>query len=235
MRITSILAALVLAGTTMVAQEPRPYHLYIGPTLGFVSGGINTVQATGRKVNPTFWAVPSYGVAILAPFSPETTSGFRFDFGVTTVGSKMRPYESYGGETNWKGNFDEHYRHFTIATMVNLSGFAFGAGFNIPMAGTMTAKDGSEYLVEKNTLTTAIDVRLGGIIPVWESEMGILNVEIMARYFLTGVYSDGRYTAGTPVDANGEYLGGGQDGEGENFVPAGLTLGVSYLFDLIKY
>jgi hypothetical protein len=232
MRITSILAALVLAGSTVVAQDSRSYHVYVGPTLGFVGGGINTVQATGRKVNPSFWGVPNYGVAIIAPFGTDTKLGLRVDLGVNSIGSKMRPYESYGGETNWNGNFDEHYRHFTIAPMLNLAGFVIGAGFNFPMAGTMTAKDDSEYLVERNTMATSIDVRVGGVIPVWHSDMGDLNVEIMARYFVAGLYNEGKYTVGSPVERNGDPSPNATTAATENFVPAGLSLGVSYLFDL---
>jgi hypothetical protein len=76
----------------------RRYHLWAGVHLGFGGGAINTVNAEGRKVNPGFNALPAYGISILAPFGTDSRIGLRLDAGMTTMRTKMRPYEFFGGE-----------------------------------------------------------------------------------------------------------------------------------------
>lgn len=235
-KLLSTVFMMTVTGLTALAQDGMTtapsvdYVLKVGPSLHFVGGGINTVNAEGRKINPDFMALPGYGVAIYAPFGSKTNLGARLDVGVTQFSTRMRPFEFYGNESNWNGYFTERYRYFTIAPTINLAGFLVGAGINIPMKATMEPSGGTEFVVDKTTLKTAIDIRIGGAIKVMENDLGVLNVEILARYFISGIYNDGQYTMGTAVDR----LGYPKPGitTVENMVPASVSIGASYLFNL---
>jgi len=211
------------------SENDAKYHLYAGVHLGFAGGGINTVNAEGRKVNPSFYALPSYGITVLAPFGVGSKIGLRLDAGVSQIASKMRPYEFFGGETNWTGFVVERYSHFTIAPMINLGGFLLGAGFNFPMSGTYTDKNGgNEFLVVRDHMATFTDVRIGAHIPVWDSPTGKLNVDLIATYALTPMYKPNMYVYGFSASPSGS----GGSGSFVNMVPASLRVGASYLFDI---
>ena len=84
-------------------EYTEPYVLQVGAYIGLAAGGINIETiASGRKVNSDFWAVPNFGASIYAPFGAESRLGGRLDIGVSTTGSRMRPYEFFHGETNWE-------------------------------------------------------------------------------------------------------------------------------------
>jgi hypothetical protein len=218
--------------TLPVQTTSRSYVMKVGPVLGLVGAGINTENATGRKVNPDFMGMPYVGAAIYAPFGIDTRMGLRLDIAYSSVSSLVRPYEMYAGGSNWSKSFQERYNYVTIAPMINLAGFLIGMGINIPASGTMKNDAGTEFEVRTADMKTALDVRLGGQITVWDSNMGILTVDILAKYGFSGVYNDNSYTIGSAV----EHIGFPADNVTAKtitgMVPASLTLGLSYLFNL---
>lgn len=219
-----------------VAAEPakKPYVLRVGPTLGIVSGGIAMENADGRKVNPDVWFMQNYGVMVFAPFSKGSSLGGRLDVGVTTAGTRTRPYEFYDSETDWKGYIIERYTYFSVAPQVSLYGIMIGAGFNFPMKGEMWHPERSDdvYVVDKNTMKMAIDIRLGGAINLWNSSLGILTLDLLAKYYVTGVYEDGMYTNGYPVTALGAPKPSTTSSDVINLTPVTVHLGLSYQFKL---
>lgn len=89
--------------TAVASQEPaiavtEPYTLGVGVKVGFYGGGITTQNAEGRKVNPEFWAFPAFGGAIYAPFGAGSSLAGQLDIGVSTNGTRTRPYEMYDGK-----------------------------------------------------------------------------------------------------------------------------------------
>ncbi|MCX6140535.1 MAG: hypothetical protein NTX15_06885, partial [Candidatus Kapabacteria bacterium] len=95
--------------TSQPTSMAPKYQLRVGPTLGIVSGGIALDNAEGRKVNPDFWFLQNYGVMVFAPFSKGSKLGGRLDVGVSTVGTRTRPYEYFDSKTDWKGYIIERY------------------------------------------------------------------------------------------------------------------------------
>jgi hypothetical protein len=205
----------------------RRYHLWAGVHLGFGGGAINTVNAEGRKVNPGFNALPAYGISILAPFGTDSRIGLRLDAGMTTMRTKMRPYEFFGGEMAWNGFINETYSHITVAPMLNLGGFLVGAGFNFPSSASYsttfpTRPNDLPTGDQSGKMATAIDVRLGAQIPAWRSSVGVLSVDVLATYVVNGVFEEKFYY--------GSNLNG--DEAAQNHVPATLRVGASFLFDI---
>lgn len=217
-----------------VGGTTSKYKLSVGPALSFFGSGLNTLAAEGRKTRNDFYVLPSYGVAIYAPFGTNVQMGGRLDLGITSVGTRTRPYEFFDGKTSWEGYIIERYQYFTIAPSVNLAGVTLGAGFNFPLAGQMWHPDRSseKFDIDKSTMKTAIDVRIGSMIKVWSTNVGTLFVELQAKYYLTGLYNEGKYTMGNTVDAKGFPNQDFRTYEMLNMVPASAQLGVSYLFDL---
>lgn len=222
--------------TLIVPAEPpkEQYVLRVGPTLGLVSGGIAMENADGRKVNPDVWFMQNYGVMIFAPFTKGSSMGARLDIGIATVGTRTRPYEFYDSETDWKGYTIERYTYFSIAPQVSLYGIMFGAGFNLPMKGEIwhPERADNKFTVDKNTMKMAIDIRLGGAINVWNSKLGILTIDLLAKYWVTGLYEDGMYTNGVPVTAVGNADPSATPSDVINLTPISVHLGLSYQFKL---
>lgn len=228
-------AVCVLFVAVGATGQDSSYVFKIGPSLSFFGGGINTVSAEGRKTRADFYAIPSFGVVVYAPFGKGMDMGGRLDIGITSTGTRTRPYESYDGKSGWEGYFKERYQYFTIAPSVNLAGVNLGAGFNFPMSGQMWHPDRSseKFDVDRSTLkAVAIDVRLGSMINVWSTKLGTLYVEVQAKYLVTGLYKDGKYTMGNTVDGTGFPSQDFRTYKMLDNVPASAQIGVSYLFDL---
>lgn len=229
------LALNVFTGTAQDSSEviaPTAYRLGVGVHAFIAAGSINSVAGEGRKVNPDIHFLPAFGATIYAPFSMKNNLGARLDIGINEVGTRMRPFEYYDGESNFNGYFIERYRYFTIAPQLNFAGVTLGAGINIPMSGRMwNPKHNSEdFYVDRETLKTAVDIRIGGMIKAWESPIGKLYVDVLASYWVSGLYEKDMYTNGSPV---------GQYGEPnvvsrtiEDNVPGSFRVGISYLFDI---
>ncbi len=217
-----------------VVSDPA-YQIGVGVQIGAFGGSISVENAEGRKVNPDFWALPTYGAVIQAPFGAGSNLGARLDIGVSSVGTRTRPYEFYDNKKNWEGYFLERYTYFTIAPQVNLAGVLLGVGFNFPMSGERWHPEGSDtkYAVDKDILVgTAMDVRLGGVINVWETKLGKLNVEILARYMFTGLFEDDQYIYGHETTSTGVRPNNYATLPAINLTTASAHIGVSYLFSL---
>jgi len=226
--------------TAVASQEPaiavtEPYTLGVGVKVGFYGGGITTQNAEGRKVNPDFWAFPAFGGAIYAPFGAGSSLAGQLDIGVSTNGTRTRPYEMYDGKKNWAGYFIERNTFFTLAPQVNFGGFLIGVGLNFPMSGKRWHPENSDnvYTVDRELFKSMImDVRVGSSIPVWQSKLGKLTVDLSARYMFSGLYKDDQYIYGHPTTSLGLRPSGYATAETINFVPADIHLGVSYLFNV---
>jgi len=228
-------AACALLLAVSASAQDTAYAVKIGPSLAFFGGGMNTAAAEGRKTRADFYPLPAFGVAIYAPFGKGLDMGGRLDVGITSTGTRTRPYEFFDGQANWEGYVKERYQFFTIAPSINLAGVNLGAGFNIPMSGQIWHPDRSSetYDVDRTTLkAVSIDIRLGSMINVWKTELGTLFVELQAKYYVTGLYKEGQYTMGNTVDGTGFPNQDFRTYKMLDNVPASVQIGVSYLFDL---
>jgi len=214
------------------------YTLFAGAQIGIGGAAIATENAEGRKTNPDFWFLPTYGAVITAPFSNGSRIRGRLDLGVWSTGTRTRPYEFYYGMKNWDGYFVERYTYFTIAPYINLSGILIGVGFDFPMKGEMwnPKSDADVHVVDKTTMKTGMDLRIGGSIPAWETDLGTLNIELVAYYMFSGVYEDGQYPYGlATINSRGDVPTNQNDlinASVKNLTPAGAHLGISYQFKI---
>lgn len=241
-----------------VVTPAAVYHLQVGPVLHIWGAAVNTVHADGRKVNWGNQFVPYAGASILAPFGTKTKLGLKLDLAYSAQTMIIRPFERYpltSTNVDWKGEITEQYAHFCVAPSLYFSGFTIGVGFNLPMSVKWTDENGNEmvpngvsgaWLPEMpagsvgdnwptgydftQDMQMTMDIRIGGVIPVWETDMGALNVEVLGKYNFTGLWADGKYPYGTEVNAYG--VGVRSNKEVQNVSPASFSVGISYLFDL---
>jgi hypothetical protein len=229
------------------------YHLQVGPVLHIWGAAVNTVHAEGRKVNWGNQFVPYAGASILAPFGTKTKLGLKLDLAYSSQTMITRPFERYpltSSNVDWKGEITEQYAHFCVAPSLYFSGFTIGVGFNMPMSVKFMDDAGNEITPSQITgawippsqnswpsgydfsqdMQMSMDIRIGGVIPVWETDMGALNVEVLGKYNFTGLWADGKYPYGTEVNAYGVPVTSNK--EVENAMPASFSVGISYLFDL---
>jgi len=216
----------------------EPYTLFAGVQLGIVGAGIATENSERRKSNPDFWILPTYGAVVTAPISKGSRIAGRLDLSVWQTGTRTRPYAFYDGKQNWEGYFVERYTYFSVVPYVNLSGILIGVGFDFPMKGEWWNPnyDVDPYITDRSTMKIGMDFRIGGSITAWESDLGILNVELLGYYMFSGVYQDGKYPYGLgaindrgDVPINQSEL---QNQTIKNLTPAGGHLGISYQFKL---
>lgn len=218
-----------------LVEPSEPYTLGVGVSIGLYGGGIAVENAEGRKVNPAFWALPSYSAVIYAPFGRGSMLGARLDIGVSSTGTQTRPYEFYSAKSNWEGSFTEKYTYFTIAPQVSFAGALLGVGFNFPMSGERYNKDMSQttHYVDKDLLTSPkIDLRLGGMITAWDSPLGKLLVELQAKYDLMGTFKDDMYVYGHPSDSKGIRNPNYLTAPALNLTTASFSVGIAYLFNV---
>ncbi len=228
-------AASAMTDTVGMLDVSEPYSLGIGVKVGLFGGGVATENAEGRKVNPDFWWVPTYGAVIYAPFGTGSKLGGRLDIGVNTTGTRTRPYEYYYGETNWEGYFIERYTYFCVAPQVSLAGVLIGVGFNFPMSAQRWHPDmpDNKYTVDNEILSSpAVDFRLGGMINVWETKVGKLMVELQGSIFFSGLFKEDQYVYGHTTNPQGVRPPSFATDEAIDLVPASAHIGISYLFSL---
>lgn len=216
-------------------SSPEQYTIQIGPYIGIASAGINTEDiAAGRKTNVDFWFVGNYGASIYAPFGTDSKLGGRIDVGVSSTGTRTRPYEVYDGQTNWTGYFIERYQMFSVAPRISLAGVTLGVGFNFMMKGERWNPDQNEerHVVDIDLMKSMVmDFRLGGMIKTWQTDVGTLYAEIEARWMLGGLYNDNSYYYGLDVNNRGAPTPAIQTTL-KNLTPASAHIGISYLFNL---
>jgi hypothetical protein len=216
-------------------EYSAPYVLEAGVHVGIFGGGINAGDiAEGRKTNVDYWWLPNIGATIRAPFGAESKIAGVLDIGMSTNGTRTRPYELYNGKTNWSGYFIERHTYFTVAPSVSLSGIMLGVGFNFPTKVERWNPDSGldPHIVDMDLVKDMVmDLRLGGKIAAWATEVGTLYVDLSARYQFSGLYEEGGYLYGYPAKPLGDP---DVDFEGtpSDVLPASVSIGISYLFNI---
>jgi hypothetical protein len=228
--------SMVLDSSNVLEDWSEPYTIQIGAVIGLGAAGITIEDPPeGRKVKYALWVLPHYGAALYAPFGTGSKLGGRLDIGVTSTGTTLRPYEIYNRQTNWNGEIIEKHTFFTLAPSISLAGVVIGVGFNFPMMGERFNPDfdGDPHTIDQGLLKPMVmDLRLGGMIAAWKTDLGTLYAEVQARMFLQGIYQDGQFFYGYPARPNGTLLPNPNSSDITNMTPATISVGISYLFNL---
>jgi hypothetical protein len=184
------------------AQENYPVGVGIN-----LSGkmGINAADVPqGWQNNVAVLKGIDVGIFGFMPMANDSRTGIVLELAYTNMPFNLKSYD-YGDITELNTKF------ITLSPYLLFSGFTVGVdiGFNLDNE----IENGSALLLPyDNDLN--VNVRVGGMIPIHQSDLGVFNFIANATYSLTG----------------SNYAGGGF-----TYNPATLSLGLSYLFNLEKF
>jgi len=238
--------------TSATLAAKKKYKLFVGP---YIAGkaSIKTDVGEGMKTGVVFNVPPDFGVSITAPFGAESNIGFGLQAGYATYGYQMKP-ESQANDSN---TVNEMYSFINMFPHFNIGGFIIGVNFGFPSSGsTRTIKGDSvsmfgsfsadtasngDVTYEFNRdpvgptydpakyLSTMVEFRIGGSIPIVSSDFGKLKINIMAGYTLNQLFE----TAGNYIgsyDIDGTDLETLRLDEGLNPRIPSLSIGIQYDF-----
>jgi hypothetical protein len=204
--------ALLCVTTSVFAVEVN-----VGPTLG-VKGTVNTINpGTGLKTGFAFNSMPDLGVTGRLMFAKDMNIGLLLDVEMTGYGYIMRPEnEDIATDAN---TYVSRHSYVNIAPSLYLGGLTLGVGILLPTGLTNKSVDGSDELLLVGTQASPVlEARLGAMIPLVRSTSGDLNLTIRGTYMLGGHFTqDVRYVINS-----------------SNPQSAGLSLGLNYLFSVMK-
>jgi hypothetical protein len=210
------LAGLLFFATTVHAQDaPAWKHFRIGPAITAGASVNAGPVAEGWKTSPQFaLSVDALGNI---PLIPEISLDL-------SVGYNLRAINFHDQADPDHNKFNYSMSYAVLQPEFVLKGFTVGFGLGIPVSGSYdytyklpsTTKEGS---LATGAMTTQFEIRLGGDIPIVESDAGKFLVLIRGAYSLSDIFShDAPF--GTLTKNNGPL--------------ATLQMGFSYLFDFTK-
>lgn len=189
------------------------YPISIGPYIG-LKGGVNASDVPWLNYNGfAFSELPEMGVSTYIPFTKDVFFGGGLNFSYSTYGFLMR-YNSGNNEVNTT----HQYNYFSISPYLYAKGFILGMNIGIPLGGTHDDKFGTREL-KSDDLAVLADLKIGGIITVFDNEIGRFNILIEGSYAFPGLLNE-------------NYLD--DDGNEYNYHPAQLWFGINYMFNLQK-
>ncbi len=198
-RVFTLLVVMMLAVSAMSAQK-----LFLGPSILF-KGGVNAGEiAEGQKTAMNINAMPDISANMLWMFNKDSNLGLIADIGYTSLSFRMRPEEESIVTDYNTVIYKPSY--ITIAPQFYMSGFTIGVGFSLPAGMNVSTVSGTTISTSTDNLNSpVVDIRLGGMIPVWEMRSGRLSILIHASYTLTGLMktADGEDNTYNPKVASG--------------------------------
>ena len=210
----SILALLIASGlsTPAIAQSSDASvdgrYFSIGPIF---TAGASTMAgdvAEGWKIKPRF--AFQFGA-----FSEvDISEAIAFNLGLTYE-SRARYVYSEADEDAFNSTSELGY--LTISPLFNFRNFLLGFGIRLPMSGTaVTEVSGvkSNTDIDTDDLKTAIDIKIGGNIPILETRGGTLNFIVLGGYDLVPPFKEVKEPNFNPGQPDGS-----------------LHIGLNYLFN----
>jgi len=189
------------------------YPYSVGPFIT-MKGGVNAASVpqgiqNGFAIN----SMPDIGVTGYVPLTNTFPLGIAIDIA----------YSTYCYDNKLTGNntlkWTSNAGYFTFGPNLYIGGFNIGFNFGIPLAMSLDKYKGQTWDVKSEQLASFLEFRLGGLIPVYSDNFGRLNILVQAGYFLTPQFKS---------DMIPSFY------DDLNFHPASASLGISYLFNLIK-
>jgi len=182
------------------------YPISVGPYIG-LKGGVNAADVPQGTYNGfAFASLPEMGVSSYFPFVEKSLFG----------GGLNLSYSTDGFLTELNNIKSTHqYNFFKLSPYLYASGFILGINIGIPLGGTDEAQN-NETDIESDKFSTAIDIKIGGVITVFANETGRFNIVIEGSYSLSGILKD-KYS-------NNEY----------NYHPGQMWVGLNYMFNVQK-
>lgn len=200
----------------MLVSGMQAQKMAIGPNLLW-KGGVNVGNIpTGAKTEVNINPIPDFAATFRMLLNTDESVGFTADLGFAQYTYRMRPEsEALANDDN---TFIYKRSYLNIAPMLFLSGFQIGASFGFPLAYNLANVRGTtEADITSKQTSPSVEVRIGGMFPVFRNKTGSVNFLVHAGYMLTGMNDTSELSTSDATT---------------NPKTASFGLGVNYLFNL---
>ena len=181
------------------------YPISVGPYLG-IKGGVNAADVPNGTYNGfAFCNLPEIGISSYFPFVDKSSFGgglnlaYSTDAFLTEINDTKTTYQ---------------FNYFKLSPHLYASGFILGLNIGIPLSGTSETKNITTD-AKIADMSTAIDIKIGGVITVFSNQIGRFNIVIEGSYSLSGILQK-------------KYL------DEYNYHPGQMWLGLNYMFNVQK-
>lgn len=202
-----LLTALVFCAFATSASLSKEYYPESLGIFVAAKGGVNSNDPpNGIKNGFAFNGIPDFGATFFMPFERYSNFALLVDLAYSTYAYEQKLYH----DESVKWTIKHHY--LTLGPSLFMSGFVVGLNFGLPMSAE---SDGKE--LKTDDLGMMAEVRLGGMFPLLDSPVGRLNLVVNLGYMFSGTHKSGKYSAADDFIP----------------VPASVSLGFNYLFNLV--
>jgi hypothetical protein len=170
----------------LMAASASAQKVFLGPALTF-KGGLNVGNIPdGQKTAFDIHVMPDITANVLWLFNKGASLGLLGDVGYATYSFRMMP-ENENLATD-DATIIIQTSYFIVAPGFFFSGFTVGVAIGFPAALNSKSVSGS-LSVDGSTddLNTLIELRGGGMIPLWDTQTGRLSLIVHFGYGLTGL------------------------------------------------
>ena len=157
------------------------YPLQIG-TYITGKGCVNTVEPPqGIKNDFQLSKLPDFGLKFSYQFQPTSSTKVFADISYLSVYFKQKLYNN--PNINWVSEL--HYLNFGLG--FEFSSIFLSLNLGIPTSGILGTQFGNVEL-KMEEISTMLQIRFGGVIPIFYNSIGSLNFLIFGDYFLVGAF-----------------------------------------------
>jgi len=158
------------------------YPLQIG-TYITGKGCVNTVEPPqGIKNDFQLSKLPDFGLKFSYQFQPTSSTKVFADISYLSVYFKQKLYNN--PNINWVSEL--HYLNFGLG--FEFSSIFLSLNLGIPTSGILGTQFGNVEL-KMEEISTMLQIRFGGVIPIFYNSIGSLNFLIFGDYFLVGAFT----------------------------------------------
>lgn len=208
------------------ADEEKYFPPALGPIFAY-KGGVNGFNnPLGRKNGIAINNIPDVGISAYVPLDFIFNLGLYIDLMYNTNSFLMK-YNYNHEENNYTNQDKMQFSYFTVSPTFNHSGFILGFNVNVPVSANWEGVN-----ISTSKLTTLLEVKVGYSHPVYFDKVGRLNLFINVSYALNGVYQD--FVKDDPLRSVVPAVSPQIITNYYNPRPAGMQIGVNFLFNLIQ-
>jgi hypothetical protein len=192
-------------------------NITLGPLFSAGAAVDAGTVAKGSKTNYAF--AFSAGADVDFPVTPNFAANLALAYDARSI--------NFHDQNTDANKVDYTFGYFEIRPELRFSGFMIGLGIGVPVSASATGGGTvTSPAIGSSAMNTLFEVRLGGMIPVVESNTGSLDFTIEGSYAFTKIVSTGAPLA---------FSGTSTSTSDNNGPLASVQLGVKYLFDLTNY
>ena len=201
-------------------------ELSLGPTIGY-RGSINAANpGTGFVSGFALADRPDLGLSSRFLFDENIGIGFMVELEMSGYSYVSKLFDLNARDDS--KTYMTRHRYTTFAPSVYIGGFQVGVGLMYSTGEETKSLDKKNTYFPGTQSTLAYELRVGGMIPVYKSDLGDLNLVVRASYMLDPHYSSSVYVHPDRT------LPDGKEAVRSNPQSASFSIGVNYMFRLVK-